>query len=216
MTEIILVRHGQANSAATDEASYDRLSELGHRQAAWLGTWLTDTEPHFDRVITGTLTRQRQTASAMGYQTTLQDPRLNELTYFNLAHAMEAQHGIPAPDTAQEFARYLPDVISHWADDRLMDVPETFTSFRTRIVALMDEACAGHGRTLMVTSGGVIGMVMQHVLGLEVRAMANMMLRIQNSSVHRLRHVHGTLMLDTFNTTPHLDAADRAHARTFI
>lgn len=186
MTEIILVRHGQANSGATDEASYDRLSDLGHRQAAWLGTWLTDTEPHFDRVITGTLTRQRQTASAMGYPSTQQDVRLNELTYFNLAHAMQAQHGIPAPDTAQEFARYLPDVITHWAEDRLVDVPETF------------------------------GMVMQHVLGLETRAMANMMLRIQNSSVHRLRYVHGALMLDTFNATPHLDAADRAHARTFI
>lgn len=216
MTEIILVRHGQANSAATDEASYDRLSDLGHRQAAWLGTWLTDTEPHFDRVLTGTLTRQRQTASGMGYQNTVQDPRLNELTYFNLAHAMEAQHGIPAPDTAQEFARYLPDVITHWSEDRLMGVPETFGSFRTRIVALMEEACDAHGRTLMVTSGGVIGMVMQHVLGLDARMMANMMLRIQNSSVHRLRHVHGALVLDTFNATPHLDATDRAHARTFI
>ncbi|MDO5757456.1 MAG: histidine phosphatase family protein [Rhodobacterales bacterium] len=216
MTEIILVRHGQANSNATDEAGYDRLSDLGHRQAAWLGDWLNGTEPHFDRVITGTLTRQRQTAAAMGYRATRQDPRLNELTYFNLAHAMEAQHGVPAPDSAQEFARYLPDVISHWAEDRLTGVPETFGSFRARIIALMDEVCTDHGRTLMVTSGGVIGMVMQHVLGLQTRAMALMMLRIQNSSVHRLRHVHGRLVLDTFNATPHLDAADRAHARTFI
>ncbi len=216
MTEIILVRHGQANSGAANEAEYDRLSELGHRQAEWLGAWLAGTEPHFDRVMTGTLTRQRQTARAMGYGATSEDVRLNELTYFDLAHAMEAQHGVPAPDTAQEFARYLHDVISHWAEDRLRDVPETFGSFRTRIVALMEEACDAHGRTLMVTSGGVIGMVMQHVLGLEPRAMAGMMLRIQNSSVHRLRHVHGALTLDTFNATPHLDAADRAHARTFI
>ncbi|PVA10792.1 histidine phosphatase family protein [Pelagivirga sediminicola] len=216
MTEIILVRHGQANSGAANEASYDRLSDLGHRQAEWLGAWLAMTEPHFDRVLTGTLTRQRQTASAMGYGATAEDARLNELTYFNLAHAMEMQHGIPAPDTAQEFARYLPDVISHWAEDRLAGVPETFGSFRARILALMDEACAAHGRTLMVTSGGVIGMVMQHILGLETRAMAALMLRIQNSSVHRLRFVHGTLVLDSFNATPHLDAADRAHARTFI
>lgn len=216
MTEIILVRHGQANSGATDEAGYDRLSGLGHQQAAWLGAWLTQTDPHFDRVITGTLVRQRQTAQAMGYAASQEDARLNELTYFNLAHAMEAQHGIPAPDTAQEFARYLPDVITHWAEDRLTGVPETFGSFRTRIIALMDEACEAHGRTLMVTSGGVIGMVMRHVMGLDNMAMARLMLRIQNSSVHRLRYVHGALMLDSFNATPHLDAADRAHARTFI
>ena len=37
MGEIILVRHGQANSAANDEEGYDRLSDLGHQQAKWLG-----------------------------------------------------------------------------------------------------------------------------------------------------------------------------------
>lgn len=216
MTEIILVRHGQANSGAGDEAGYDRLSDLGHQQAAWLGAWLAGTEPHFDRVVTGTLTRQRQTARAMGLEAGAEDARLNELTYFDLAHAMEVQHGVPAPDTAQDFARYLPEVITHWSEDRLTGVPETFGSFHTRIAALMNEACAGHGRTLMVTSGGVIGMVMRHVLGLDAPGMARLMLRIRNSSVHRLHHVHGELMLDTFNATPHLDAADRTHARTFI
>ena len=37
MGEVVLVRHGQANSGATDEESYDRLSDLGHQQARWLG-----------------------------------------------------------------------------------------------------------------------------------------------------------------------------------
>lgn len=216
MTEIILVRHGQAMSGATDEAGYDRLSDLGRCQAGWLGAWLTGTEPHFDRIVTGTLTRQRQTLAAMGYHATAEDARLNELTYFDLARAMEVQHGVPAPDTAQDFARYLPDVITHWAEDRLTDVPETFGSFHTRIAALLEDACAAHGRTLLVTSGGVIGMALRHVLGLDNAAMAKVMLRIHNSSIHRLRHVHGELVLDTFNATPHLDAADRAHARTFI
>ena len=40
MSHITLIRHGQANSQARDEASYDRLSDLGHQQAAWLGEWL--------------------------------------------------------------------------------------------------------------------------------------------------------------------------------
>jgi broad specificity phosphatase PhoE len=216
MTEIILIRHGQANSGASDEAGYDRLSELGHRQAEWLGAWLNATDPHFDRIITGTLTRQRQTAAAMGYISTGEDARLNELTYFDLAHAMEAQHGVAAPDTAREFSQYMPQVIAHWAEDRLTGVPETFGSFHTRIIALIDEIAAQHGRSMLVTSGGVIGMVMRHVLGLDTHSMTRMMLRTHNSSVHRIRHVHGQLVLDSFNATPHLDAADRAHARTFI
>lgn len=216
MSEIILVRHGQANSNATDEASYDRLSELGQRQAVWLGEWIGGTDPHFDRIVTGTLTRQRQTASAMGYAATGTDPRLNEMTYFNLAQAMEAQHGVKAPVTAHEFAHYLPDVIAHWAEDRLVGVPETFGSFNARIIALVGEMAAQPGRSLLVTSGGVIGMVMRHVLNLDTATMTRMMLRIHNSSLHRLRHIHGGLVLDSFNATPHLDAADRAHARTFI
>lgn len=216
MSEIILVRHGQANSAATDEAGYDRLSELGHRQAMWLGEWMASTDPHFDRIVTGTLTRQRQTISAMGYTATAADARLNELTYFALAQAMEAQHGVKAPDAAHDFARYLPAVIAHWSEDRLVGVPETFGSFNARIIALVDEIAAQPGRSLLITSGGVIGMVMRHVLNLDTATMTRMMLRTHNSSLHRLRHIHGDLVLDSFNATPHLDATDRAHARTFI
>jgi len=59
MTEIILVRHGQANSTATDEVGYDRLSDLGRIQAGWLGEWLAATDPDFDRIITGTLNSHR-------------------------------------------------------------------------------------------------------------------------------------------------------------
>ena len=67
MAELILVRHGQANSHATDEASYDKLSDLGHTQARWLGEHMRATNPHFDHVITGTLRRQKETAVGMGY-----------------------------------------------------------------------------------------------------------------------------------------------------
>ena len=39
MSQITLVRHGQANSGAQDEAGYDALSDLGARQSAWLGDY---------------------------------------------------------------------------------------------------------------------------------------------------------------------------------
>lgn len=216
MAEIILVRHGQAMSHATDEAGYDRLSPLGRQQAEWLGAHLAATNPHFDRVITGTLHRQSGTARAMGYDISAEDPRLNELSYFALARAIEAEHGIPAPKDATEFARYLPQVIAHWARGDLSDVPETFEAFGTRITGLIDDLCREPGRSLVVTSGGVIGMVMRHALGLDVPGMSRVMLQVMNTSLHRLEHVHDMLMVGTFNATPHLDIPDRAHARTFI
>ena len=47
-SEIILIRHGQANTGAQDEESYDKLSATGHQQSAWLGDYLRaqDTRTH--------------------------------------------------------------------------------------------------------------------------------------------------------------------------
>ncbi|WP_281172852.1 phosphoglycerate mutase family protein [Roseicyclus elongatus] len=66
MGELVLVRHGQANSAANDEAGYDRLSDLGHQQAAWLGAWLRSHDAPFDEVFMGGLRRHRETAEGSG------------------------------------------------------------------------------------------------------------------------------------------------------
>ena len=216
MTEIILVRHGQANSEAKDEASYDRLSDLGRQQAAWLGAHLRQTNPHFDHVITGTLTRQADTARAMGYDQISQDKRLNELQYFPMAAALESQHDKPFPQSVSDYVHHLPMLMDHWQRDVLEDIPEKFAAFTARITNLVDELCDAHGRVLLVTSGGVIGVIVRHILALDNAATARIMLQIMNSSLHRLHYVHGQLMLGTFNATPHLDTPDRAHARTFV
>ena len=216
MAEIILVRHGQANSHATDEASYDKLSDLGHQQARWLGEHLATTNPHFDQVITGTLHRQADTARSMGYTITRQDPRFDELSYFATAEALEDQHGIPVPDSPQAFAGHLPQLLDHWERDNIQHAPERFAAFQDRVRTCIDELCALHGRILVVTSGGVIGMIMRHALGLENGSTAKVMLQIMNSSMHRLEYVHDMLMVGGFNATPHLDAPERAHARTYV
>jgi len=44
MVRIFLIRHGQANSEAKDEVSYDRLSALGKIQAGWLGQYFKKNE----------------------------------------------------------------------------------------------------------------------------------------------------------------------------
>ncbi|MEM9497092.1 MAG: histidine phosphatase family protein [Pseudomonadota bacterium] len=216
MAELVFVRHGQANSTATDEQGYDRLSGLGQQQAAWLGEHFAGTNPHFDRVLTGTLRRQVETARAMGFASCSQDARLNELSYFELSGAAKHQHGLNVPDSAAGFARYLPQVIELWMNDALDDAPERFSDFAARIEALVEEQCAAAGRVLLVTSGGVIGMAIRHALFLETPALSKIMLQIANSSIHRLNYVHENLMLAGFNATPHLDMPERTHARTYV
>ncbi|MEM9845935.1 MAG: histidine phosphatase family protein [Pseudomonadota bacterium] len=216
MAEIVLVRHGQANSKATDELSYDQLSDLGRQQADWLGTHFRDMSQPFDRVLTGTLQRQVDTAGAMGFPKPVQDARLNELAYFELTEAARQQHHMSVPDSPAGFARYLPRVMELWTQDALEDVPERFDDFAQRVQSVIDDQCRAAGRALLVTSGGVIGMAVRHSLNLDTMGLAKVMLQIANASIHRLNYVHENLMLGGFNATPHLDDPDRAHARTYV
>ncbi|MEM1375001.1 MAG: histidine phosphatase family protein [Pseudomonadota bacterium] len=212
MGEIILVRHGQANSTATDEESYDRLSELGHQQAAWLGAYLRAQDMTFDLVLSGTLTRHQETAASMGLTPARLDPRLNELDYFNLSDALEAARGVPRP-TGSEFASHIPQIMEAWHAAEIQG-QESFAAFETRVRDVLKEAEQPGQRILCVTSGGVIGMALRHLLGLDPLRMAHILLPIFNTSVHRVAVRPEGAMLAGFNATPHLDAPDRQHART--
>ncbi|SIT87689.1 Broad specificity phosphatase PhoE [Yoonia rosea] len=212
MGEIILVRHGQANSAATDEESYDRLSSLGHQQAQWLGEYLSEREGAFDKVISGSLRRHRETAAGIGYDSPLIDPRLNEMDYFNLGQALEDVHGVPFPGP-DEFAAHVPQVMEAWHNAEIMG-NETFASFESRVTSVLQEAAKPGVRVLCVTSGGVIGMIMRHLLDLNPTRMAHVLLPIMNSSLHRIHVIPQGPILASFNAIPHLDRDDRLHART--
>lgn len=211
MGEIVLVRHGQANSHADNEADYDRLSDLGHLQARWLGDWFAEREAPFDRVLSGTLRRHRETAAAMGVEAE-EDARLNEMDYFNLGQALEDTHGVPMPD-ADGFPEHLPQVMRAWHAAEIQG-DESFAAFETRITDLLVEAATEGRRTLCVTSGGVIGMAVRHVLDLDPLRLSMILLPIRNTSIHRFRVRGDAMLLDGFNATPHLDRTDRGHALT--
>ncbi|PZX16592.1 broad specificity phosphatase PhoE [Palleronia aestuarii] len=211
MGEVVLVRHGQANSHADNEDDYDRLSPLGHIQAEWLGEWLRERDGAFDLVLSGSMRRHRETAAAMGVVPEI-DPRLNEMDYFALGRALEESHGIPVPD-ADGFPDHAPLVMQAWHDAEILGA-ETFAAFEARITAALVEAAAEGRRVLCITSGGVIGMVVRHVLALDPKRFAQILLPIRNASIHRF-HVRGeTILLAGFNATPHLERDDRSHALT--
>ena len=215
MAEIVLVRHGQANSAATDEESYDRLSEVGHQQAAWLGEHLRATNPHFDRVIIGDMRRHRETAHGMGHNSVETDPRWNELSYFALSAALERETGAPHPGGGDSFIQHNDQVFRYWRAGKLQDVPESYDAFEARILSALEAAAAPGGRVLVVTSTGVIAMVLRHVLDLGHDAHMKMIVQTANTSVHRLQRLHGALYVAEYGATPHLDSPDRRHYRTY-
>ncbi len=211
MGEIILVRHGQANSTAKTEVDYDRLSDLGVTQANWLGAWMRDHEYAFDHVLSGTLTRHRQTVAAMGWEAD-EDARLNEIDYYTLSDQMHTVKGEPLP-TPDTFADHMPKVFEAWRKAEI-EGQETYANFETRVAALLEEASVPGRRLLCVTSGGVIGMVLRHILDLDLVRLGHVMLPIWNTSVHRLAVRDGAAFLAGFNAIPHLDRPERADART--
>lgn len=212
MGEITLVRHGQANSAATNEEDYDRLSELGHEQARWLGAWMEGHEAPFDHVVSGTLRRHRETVAGMGYGAD-EDARLNELDYFRLSSALESATGTPAPGPS-DFADHMPKVFEAWHRAEIQGA-ESYHTFETRVGEMLREAAIPGRRILCVTSGGVIGMMLRHLLDLDLLRMSQVMLPIFNTSLHRIHVAPTRTILSGFNATPHLDAPERAAARTF-
>lgn len=217
MSHITLIRHGQANSAAKDEISYDQLSDLGHEQARWLGMHLRDSKTDHMRLFTGTLRRHIETAQGM--QTGLdpiRDPRLNELEYFTLATLMEEQHGVPFPMEQGAFVNHLPMVFDYWKDGKLEGTPETWQHFHDRIEGALLEIAEGEGPALVITSGGLISMVMAQAMGLGIPAMARLALAIMHTSMHRMFPIGGHLSPVLFNAVPHLDTPERRVAQTHI
>ena len=219
MAHMTLVRHGQANTGAQDEESYDKLSDLGHQQARWLGEHLLNSEEHFTRVYTGTMRRHIETAASMGamrYGEVVQDARLNEFPYFSLEHAMQEQHGEPIAQTREEFARHLPKTLDYWAQGRLEGVDESFADFTGRVTSVISDIAEGPGQALVVTSGGFISAVMHQTLALNVDGWARMALAIYNSSTHKFQTLLDRPILTQFNGIPHLETRERLYARTHI
>ncbi len=217
MSHVTLVRHGQANTAARDERSYDRLSDLGRQQARWLGEHMRGTGERFARAYRGTLTRHRETAEemALGLEV-VADARLNELEYFTMAQLCAEQHGVAMPESREAFILHLPRLFTIWREGGLEGAPESFESFESRVGEALHEIAGGEGRAVVVTSGGLIGMAMRVTMGLGMGALAHACLAIENSSVHRFQPLATGLALTQFNAVPHLEAPGRTYARTHL
>lgn len=219
MSQITLVRHGQANTQARDEDSYDQLSDLGQQQARWLGTHWREAGVRFDRVYTGTLRRHKETCEGIAPDCPLpaqEDARVDEMTYFAMAQLLEQQHGIKVPQVREEFIAHIGVLMAYWEAGRIEGVVESFQAFEARITSALRDIQALGGHTLIVTSGGLISMALRTVLRLDTATFANMCLAVENSSVHELRDVNGTLIMTRFNAVTHLEQHDRAQFRTHL
>ncbi|MEO1918830.1 MAG: histidine phosphatase family protein [Paracoccaceae bacterium] len=215
MSELTLIRHGQAQTGAKDEDSYDKLSDLGHEQANWLGAHFRHSHG-YDLVISGAMTRQIQTAQSLKLTAPhRQDARINEMDYFGLADSLLKTHNVPWPTSEAEFTSHLPQILNAWRTGEIVDGLETYEAFCERIIGAVTDAVQQNGRVLLVTSTGVIATLATLALDLNIHKKSNLFMSVAHTSVHKFTLKGNVLHLSQFGGTPHLDYPDRLFAKTF-
>jgi broad specificity phosphatase PhoE len=206
VAELLVIRHGQASFGADD---YDALSDLGHRQSEAAGAYLRAKGWTPDRLITGTLERQRDTLKAMGFDGAPEEHAgFNEYDFHDLLHT---KFGGQAPDPVMQdrktHFRTLRDTILEWQGGGIAGARESWPEFVGRVKDARDFATtSGAKRVLVVSSGGVIGQLVASSLSAPSVMMMELNLQVKNSSIHRFIFSRGRIMLTEFNATPHFDA----------
>ena len=205
-----MIRHGQASFGATN---YDALSDLGHRQSALAAESLRATGWVPDRIVTGTLARQIDTASAMRFDVAPeQHPGLNEYDFQDLLHTqgLADNYQKPGADRTAYF-RQLRDTVHAWMRDEIADATETWGAFTARVEAARRFAIGTDARrVLVVSSGGVIAQTVAATLGGPVELMMTLNLQIKNTALTRFVYSKRGFYLHEFNSAPHFATADGA------
>jgi broad specificity phosphatase PhoE len=227
MSAIFFLRHAQGSFGTHN---YDRLSAIGERQAVLAGQYLLQTAAHARRVITGSLSRQKETAVAiadsfrgLASAPTIEiDTRLNEVGFESqMAHILPAIKD-PAENLSQlldeahrssrAYQKLLRRTFLHW--QRLSDLPtplETWQQFSNRVRSIVEEIKnrSGPGEaTIVVTSGAIVATVVQQLLALPDAGAYPLFEVMMNCSVTHLMHDRHRISLVSFNESSYLAAGE--------
>lgn len=222
MAEFYTVRHGQASFGAAD---YDKLSELGWRQARWLGEHWRMAGMGFDRVVCGDLLRHRETAQGICEGLDLDVsrlelvPQVNEFDFNSVmrSYGERDPQSVPADGAPRsDYYRFLKKAMIAWAGGEISPA-ESWRVFEQRIeeaLGMIGDSPRG-SRTLVVSSGGAISMMVRQVLGAHAETVTRLNMQIKNTSVSRFFSGSGGISLHSFNHVPHLENEERQEFITY-
>lgn len=233
MSELILVRHGQASFGAE---SYDQLSETGRAQVRILAAHWQSLGKQFDVIYSGNLNRQRETAALLAGVITkpevVIDPAFNEYSGEPLIRIYLRDHaereGMPADIDFRNMDRKTFQIIleaagRHWQAGTLQpheaDVDfEAWPAFKHRVRAATERLMTRHrggSRVVISTSGGVIALVLQYALELSDSQALAVNWMVNNSSVTRLVYGRERVSMSAFNSLAHLETPGGRELITF-
>lgn len=231
MSTLYLIRHGQA-SFGTD--NYDQLSATGQEQVRELGHYFAALGERIDHIYSGSLRRQTQTAEIIAAELGESAPAISIEPAFDeydsdVILQTFAKSLTPAELTAagwpelrhdrKKFQFFLERAARAWVEAQIEAEEMTpWQGFHGRISKALEHIMRSQGRskTLLVsTSGGVIGTIVAHVLGLSNHMGIELNWAVHNASITRLIYSNDKVSLSMFNALPHLDRAESRRLITY-
>ena len=221
MASIYVIRHGQASFGAEN---YDKLSDLGCRQATVLGHYLRDCKIHFDAAYSGDLQRQRKTAelalaSQPGAVSHTIDARFNEVRNDEqlkvlVPEVIKTNEPIRALmekglSASKDYQKVIEAVFNYWVSEQCNEPGiQSWEEYSSAVHAALAEViqAQGSGKTVGIfTSGGTIATIVAHVLGLDGAHTYSFYEPVINCSVTRLFYSSRKVSLSYFNDHSFLD-----------
>jgi broad specificity phosphatase PhoE len=225
---IYLIRHGQASFGKAD---YDQLSNKGIEQSALLGKhWQLLPTP--DKIYAGDLLRHGQTLEnfLLGYQSKEPSVTLhsgfNEFNHVELLtcydnqwkHFADMAVSIGQKSGANKvFQKEFALALERWVCGKHdSDYKETWSQFKKRCISALQDvikqelSAKKHKRRkdiCIFTSGGVIAVIIQHILGLSNEKALVVNQQLRNTSVTKLLCSGDSLNIDYLNNYSHLTLA---------
>lgn len=231
MSTIYLIRHGQA-SFGTD--NYDQLSATGREQARQLGAYFSELGERIDRIYSGSLRRQTETAEIIAAALANNTPPITIEPAFNEYDSDIILHTFAKSLTQEQleqagwhdlrtdrrkFQFFLERAARAWVEAQIEAEEMTpWRGFHTRISSAIAGIMRSEGRSktlLISTSGGVIGTIVAQVMGLSNHTGIELNWAVHNASITRLIYSADKVSLSMFNGLPHLDRAEFRHLITY-
>jgi len=219
MSEIYLIRHGQASLGAEN---YDRLSETGVIQAKVLGKHLAGLNISFDAICFGQMDRQQKTAQGMidayremglGVPEPVVDKSFNEydaesVWKSQVGQLLKEEPTLLAPlekdpKNNAAFQKIFSKVDRRWVSgnyDAQGDI--TWKDFKTRVTQglwTLTQSQGSSKRIAVFSSAGPICAAVQAALNLSDMKAIELSWQVMNASVTRLVYGKGRIGLAGFN-----------------
>jgi broad specificity phosphatase PhoE len=225
MSEIFLIRHGQASFG---QDNYDQLSPVGVRQAKIVARYLSKVAKPFDAVYSGKMKRQVKTAEELIENYRVKQvavpqilPSMSFNEYDSLAVWESLIPGIiqENPSLSKDLEQVYTDkksfqilfeqVMDRWISGAY-DLPGSpkWSDFKKRVRQGLKDIMRRHSSKMQLaifTSGGPISVAIQLALGISDKKTMEISWQIMNASITRFKYNDRGFALSGFNDIAHLE-----------